>query len=42
MESLMPRYNKSTDLHVVEVIGDFKFAIYEEARVQERKQKSKM
>ena len=41
MESLMPRYNKSTDLLVVEVpMSDFQFAIYEEARVQERKRES--
>tara|TARA_B110000483_G_C18206900_1_gene548278 strand:+ start:13081 stop:16407 length:3327 start_codon:yes stop_codon:yes gene_type:complete len=41
MESLMPRYNKSKDLHVIEVeMSDFQFAIYEEARVQERKRES--
>ena len=38
MEALMPDYNKSTDLHVIEIeMSDFQFKIYEEARVQERK-----
>ena len=37
-ESLMPKYNKSEDFHVVEIpMSDFQFGVYEEARVQERK-----
>lgn len=41
MEMLMPRYNKSTNLIVVEIpMSDFQVDIYEEARVQERKRES--
>lgn len=37
-ESLMPKYNKSEDFHVVEIpMSNFQFGVYEEARVQERK-----
>ena len=37
-EKLMPRYNESTDLKVIEIdMSDFQFGIYEEARAQERK-----
>ena len=41
MEMLMPRYNKSKNLIVVEIpMSDFQVDIYEEARVQERKRES--
>ena len=37
-ESLMPRYTKSQDLHLIQIpMSDFQFGIYEEARVEERK-----
>ena len=37
-ESLMPRYLKSKDFHVLKIpMSDFQFGVYEEARVQERK-----
>jgi len=37
-ESLMPKYNKSTDFHVIKIeMSDFQFGIYEEARIEERK-----
>ena len=36
--SLMPKYDKSTDFHIVNIpMSDFQFSVYEEARVQERK-----
>ena len=35
---LMPRYNKSTDFHIVNLpMSDFQFGVYEEARIKERK-----
>ena len=38
MFSLMPKYDKSEDFHIVHIpMSDFQFSIYEEARVQERK-----
>tara|TARA_Y100000768_G_C23990023_1_gene691787 strand:+ start:1406 stop:4738 length:3333 start_codon:yes stop_codon:yes gene_type:complete len=38
MVSLMPRYDKSEDFHIVHIpMSDFQFSVYEEARVQERK-----
>ena len=38
IESLMPKYDKSTDFKVVNIeMSDFQFGVYEEARVQERK-----
>ena len=38
-ESLMPRYNKSTNFHVIKTpMSDHQFNIYERARVEERKQ----
>ena len=38
-ESLMPRLNKSQNLHLVKIpMSDFQFNIYERARVEERKQ----
>ena len=41
-ESLMPRYNKSQDLHIIKIImSDFQFGIYEEARIEERKLEKK-
>ena len=41
-EQLMPKYEKSTDFHVVKIpMSDFQFSIYEEARVQERKLESR-
>ena len=37
-ETLMPRYTKSKDFHIVKIeMSDFQFGIYEEARVEERK-----
>jgi len=37
-ETLMPRYLKSRDFHIVKIeMTDFQFGIYEEARVEERK-----
>jgi hypothetical protein len=37
-ESLMPKYNKSKDFHIVKIqMSDFQFGIYEEARIEERK-----
>ena len=37
-ESLMPKYTKGQDFHIVEnEMSDFQFGVYEEARVQERK-----
>ena len=37
-ESLMPRYSKGANFHIVrEKMSDFQFGVYEEARVQERK-----
>uniref|UniRef100_A0A6C0JE54 Helicase ATP-binding domain-containing protein n=1 Tax=viral metagenome TaxID=1070528 RepID=A0A6C0JE54_9ZZZZ len=37
-ESLMPRYSKGANFHIVrEEMSDFQFGVYEEARVQERK-----
>jgi hypothetical protein len=37
-ESLMPKYLKSRDFHIVKIpMSDFQFGIYEEARVEERK-----
>lgn len=37
-ENLMPRYTKSSNFYIVDVdMSDFQFAVYEEARVQERK-----
>ena len=37
-EGLMPRFEKSTDFHVVNVeMSNFQFAVYEEARIAERK-----
>ena len=37
-ESLMPKYLKSKDFHIVKIqMSDFQFGIYEEARVEERK-----
>ena len=37
-EGLMPRFEKSTDFHVVNVeMSNFQFGIYEEARIAERK-----
>ena len=36
---LLPKYNKSQDFEVIKIeMSDFQFGIYEEARVQERKQ----
>jgi len=38
-ESLMPRYEKLTDFHVIKIpMSDFQFTVYEAARAQERKQ----
>ena len=38
-ESLMPRYDKLTDFHVVRIpMSDYQFTVYELARSQERKQ----
>ena len=38
MVSLMPKYDKSEDFHIVHIpMSDFQFSVYEEARVQERK-----
>ncbi len=38
IEALMPRYNKSTDFHIVNIpMSDFQIGVYEEARTQERK-----
>ena len=38
MVSLMPRYDKNSDFHIVNIpMSDFQFSVYEEARVQERK-----
>lgn len=38
-ESLMPRYEKLTDFHVIKIpMSDYQFTIYEAARAQERKQ----
>ena len=38
MFSLMPKYDKSEDFHIVHIpMSDFQFSVYEEARVQERK-----
>ena len=37
-ESLMPKYMKSKDFHIVKIpMSDFQFGVYEEARVEERK-----
>jgi hypothetical protein len=37
-ESLMPKYMKSQDFHVVKIpMSDFQFSVYEEARIEERK-----
>ena len=36
--ALMPRFNKSTDFHIVNLpMSDFQFGVYEEARIKERK-----
>ena len=41
-EQLMPRYDKTTDLRVIEVpMSDYQFTIYEEARSKEREQESR-
>lgn len=41
-ESLMPRYVRSKDLHIIKIpLSDFQFSIYEEARVEERKLEKK-
>ena len=38
-ESLMPRYEKLTDFHVIKIpMSDYQFTTYEAARAQERKQ----
>ena len=38
-ESLMPRYEKLTDFHVIKIpMSDYQFTVYEAARAQERKQ----
>ena len=38
-ESLMPRYEKLTDFHVIKIpMSDYQFTVYEAARSQERKQ----
>ena len=38
MFSLMPKYDKREDFHIVHIpMSDFQFSVYEEARVQERK-----
>ena len=38
-ESLMPRYDKLTDFHVIKIpMSDYQFTVYESARAQERKQ----
>ena len=37
MVSLMPRYDKNSDFHIVNIpMSDFQFSVYEEARVQEK------
>jgi hypothetical protein len=37
-ETLMPKYTKSQDFHVLKIpMSDFQFGIYEEARIEERK-----
>jgi len=37
-ESLMPKYSKKEDFHIVKIpLSDFQFSVYEEARVEERK-----
>ena len=37
-ETLMPRYLKSRDFHIIKIpMSDFQFGIYEEARAEERK-----
>ena len=41
-ETLMPRYSKSQDFHVIKIpMSDFQFTIYEEARIEERKLEKK-
>jgi len=38
-ESLMPKYEKLTDFHVIKIpMSDYQFTVYEAARAQERKQ----
>ena len=38
-ESLMPRYDKLTDFHVIKIpMSNYQFTVYEAARAQERKQ----
>ena len=38
IDALLPRYDKSKDLHIIKIdMSDFQFSIYEEARVEERK-----
>ena len=41
-ETLMPKYTKSQDFHVLKIpMSDFQFGIYEEARIEERKLEKK-
>jgi hypothetical protein len=41
-ETLMPRYTKSQDFHIIKIpMSDFQFSIYEEARIEERKLEKK-
>ena len=41
-ETLMPKYTKSQDFHVIKIpMSDFQFGIYEEARIEERKLEKK-
>jgi len=40
-ESLMPKYEKLVDFHVIKIpMSDYQFTVYEAARVKERKQES--
>ena len=42
-ESLLPRYNEETDLHVVKIpMSDFQLGAYEDARNAERKEEKEM
>ena len=42
MQSLMPKYDKDTDFHVIKIdMSDYQFGIYENIRIQERKLEKK-
>ena len=43
MQSLMPKYDKDTDFHVIKIdMSDYQFGIYENIRIQERKLEKKI